>query len=329
METKNSSWKPHFSQLSKANQPITSAPPGGYKNVSSDEAAAKSPLAWQAPDLRGWKSKFDFCRKGHPCWEGWWEKGAWTARGGRRFGAFGTQPQHTHEIWVPPGVPPPPGQNPAPVSHPAGINIWIFPAFLWTLAIYTIFRFFMRKSKKCSAPEMAELRAFALNTVLTAKGRGAQRVLTKGLLMMRGKRNDIVGSAGFLPGKAPVLMLAHISHLSRSPLFAVIKQIFVRSPHSELPRAQGRDFSAASLMCQRRLQEFRAENGRSGLGGKGKGSEEFKSNLRQGLAQSAGPWASFGVSEGGTARFGGTSQAQFPLDVNQKGIESADFCLIL
>lgn len=37
-----------------------------------------------------------------------------------------------------------------------------------------------------------------------------------------------------------------------------------------------------SHLCVRgRLQEFRAENGRSGLGGRGKRSEEFESNLSQ------------------------------------------------
>lgn len=41
---------------------------------------------------------------------------------------------------------------------------------------------------------------FALNAALAAKGT-QQRVLTKGLLMMRAKRNDIVGSAGSFAGK--------------------------------------------------------------------------------------------------------------------------------
>lgn len=81
-------------------------------------------------------------------------------------------------------------------------------------------------------------------------------------------------------------------------------------------------------MCQRRLQEFRAENERSGLGGKGKGSEGFKSNLRQGLAQSASRGHHLERLKGGQKdlealpRLG---QGQFPWEVNQKGIESADF----
>lgn len=78
---------------------------------------------------------------------------------------------HRHKIWVPPDVPPLPGQNPPPLSCPARINIWIVPAFLQTLTIDIFLRFSMGKSKKCSAPEMAELRVFALSAHLTAKGK--------------------------------------------------------------------------------------------------------------------------------------------------------------
>lgn len=71
----------------------------------------------------------------------------------------------------------------------------------------------MPKSKNYSTPETAELDTFALNAVLTGKGQRAQHMLTKELLMMSGRKNDIVSSARFFTLKLPVPILAHISYL--------------------------------------------------------------------------------------------------------------------
>ena len=58
-----------------------------------------------------------------------------------------------------------------------------------------------------------------------------------------------------------------------------------------------------------RLQDFRAENGRSGLGGKGKRSEEFEFNLSQRTGSSHQIHCHHMVwSKGGTRRFWETSQ---------------------
>lgn len=63
LDTKTSSWKPHLTLLSKANRPIRSAPAGDYEDVSSDTAAAGSPLAWQTLDPRGWNGKIWFLQE--------------------------------------------------------------------------------------------------------------------------------------------------------------------------------------------------------------------------------------------------------------------------
>lgn len=55
-----------------------------------------------------------------------------------------------------------------------------------------------------------------------------------------------------------------------------------------------------SHLCVRgRLQEFRAENGRSGLGGKGKRSEEFEPNLGQVTRSIAITWCDQREGHGG------------------------------
>lgn len=161
LDTKTSSWKPHLTLLSKANRPIGSAPAGDYEDVSSDTAAAGSPLAWQALDPRGWNGKIWFLQEGPSVLRGVMRKRCLDCTG-RRFGIFGTHPQHRHKIRVPPDL--------TPISCPAGINNWIFPALPQTSTIYTIFRIFLHKNKNCSAPGLAELRALALNAILTAKG---------------------------------------------------------------------------------------------------------------------------------------------------------------